>query len=117
MGDGDAEGAIDAFTAADEALEGRADAAEISVCRRRCDIWAQLAQVHRAIGNMDEADRRLSDAVVCLSNIRAVEGIAAVGRRALAQLQEMTADAKEGAEPEAKMSGNPEAAPSASEEQ
>lgn len=72
--DGDPEGAIDAFTAADEILEERPQA-EIPVRRRRVDVWAQLAQVHRAIGDLETADERLSEAVRVLSEIAAAGGV------------------------------------------
>lgn len=78
--DGDAEGAVDAYLAADELLEGRADANEPTILRRRVDIWAQLAQVHRAVGDLDEADRRLSDAVRVLSDLQTVGGTLAAMR-------------------------------------
>jgi len=66
--DGDPEGAIDAFTAADEILQEKPQT-DTTVRRRRVDVWAQLAQVHRAVGDLETADERLSEAVRVLSDI------------------------------------------------
>jgi hypothetical protein len=79
--DGDAEGAVDAFTAADEALLRRGEpedpaghqTAPTAVKRRRADIWAQMAQVYRACGDFDAADKHLSDAVASLTALRETE--------------------------------------------
>ncbi|CAK0886205.1 unnamed protein product [Prorocentrum cordatum] len=60
--DGDAEGAVDAFTAADEVLAER-PAEEPGVQRRRAEVWMELAQALRAGGDLDGAERQLSGAV------------------------------------------------------
>jgi len=68
--DGDPEGAIDAFTAADEVLQLRT-AENPGVRRMRAEVWAQLAQVYRGCGDLEEADQKLSDTVRCLSELMA----------------------------------------------
>lgn len=66
--DGDLEGAADALLAADEILAER-PAQEPQVRLRRADIWGQLAQVQRARGRLDAADRHLSAAVNSLAEL------------------------------------------------
>ncbi|CAK0886206.1 unnamed protein product [Prorocentrum cordatum] len=66
--DGDAEGAVDAFTAADEVLAER-PAEEPGVQRRRAEVWMELAQALRAGGDLDGAERQLSGAVDSLEGL------------------------------------------------
>lgn len=70
--DGDLEGAVDAFTAADEVLAAR-PGDEPRLRLRRTELWGQLAQVHRACGNLDAADRHLSEAVNVLNDMVAAD--------------------------------------------
>eukprot|EP00927_Polykrikos_kofoidii_P001834 TRINITY_DN10711_c0_g1_i1.p1 TRINITY_DN10711_c0_g1~~TRINITY_DN10711_c0_g1_i1.p1 ORF type:complete len:986 (+),score=242.09 TRINITY_DN10711_c0_g1_i1:222-3179(+) len=62
--DGDGEGALDAFEAADDFLADRKDV-ELSVKRRRADIWTQVAQVYKGCGELELADEQLTRAVKC----------------------------------------------------
>jgi len=70
--DGDAEGGIDALTAADEILAARQDAG-VTIKRRRSELWSQLAQIYRSCGDLDTADEHLSKAVLALSDMVHVE--------------------------------------------
>jgi len=65
--DGDPEGAIDAYTAAEEILiEKPRDDWQV---KRRTDIWLQAAQVCRGCGDLDSADEQLSQAIYCLTEL------------------------------------------------
>lgn len=66
--DNDLEGAVDALLAADEIL-GERPSQDAEVRLRRTDVWGQLAQVQRARGRLDEADRHLSNAINCLTEL------------------------------------------------
>mmetsp|Transcript_77 Transcript_77/g.263 ORF Transcript_77/g.263 Transcript_77/m.263 type:complete len:756 (-) Transcript_77:359-2626(-) len=76
--EGDAEGAIDAFDAADEVLAGRCEESEgaqsaqgaegaqgvdLQKRQRRAEIAMQAAQVYRGCGDLDAAHGRLSESV------------------------------------------------------
>lgn len=71
--DGDPEGALDAFQAADEIMEERGSL-EPRVQQRRASIWGQLAQVHRCCGELDMADEKLTQAVEVLERLAEAEG-------------------------------------------
>jgi len=62
--DGDLEGTLDAFTAADEVLGDRPEDPDVQ--QRRTEIWGQLAQVYRSAGLLDQADERLTAAVTLM---------------------------------------------------
>ncbi|CAE7867408.1 smd2, partial [Symbiodinium necroappetens] len=54
--DGDGEGAIDAYTAADEVLAERMQAEkDLQLMRRRAQIWGLMAQVYRRAGRLGAA--------------------------------------------------------------
>ncbi|CAE7750552.1 unc-89, partial [Symbiodinium microadriaticum] len=65
--DGDGEGAIDAYTAADEVLAERMQAEkDLQLMRRRAQIWGLMAQVYRHAGRLGAAERRLAAATATL---------------------------------------------------
>jgi len=69
--EGDADGAVDAFAAADEILEDRPGprGGDPKVKQRRAEIWMQCAQVFRLCGDLEGADDQLSTAVKNLQEI------------------------------------------------
>lgn len=70
----DLEGAVDAYTAADEVLADRPGSeADPDVQRRRSQLWGKLAQIHRVCGHLETADEKLSAAVECLQNLLVTE--------------------------------------------
>lgn len=78
--DGDSEGSLDAFTAADEVLadrqatlQGDSPSIACDLKRRRANIWTQQAQVYRAEGNLDMAEKRLTEAIACLTEMNEVD--------------------------------------------
>jgi hypothetical protein len=66
--DGDMPAAIDALLAADEVLAGRSQDVETKL--QRADVCRQLGAVYRSSGDLEAADRRLSDAA---RNLAALE--------------------------------------------
>jgi len=65
--DGDGEGAVDAYTAADEVLAERMQAEkDLQLMRRRAQIWGLMAQVYRHAGRLGAAERRLAAATATL---------------------------------------------------
>lgn len=69
--DGDAEGAIDAYAAADEVLTERAEAEkDPGLLLQRAKLWGKVAQVHRKNGDLEAADRHLEAAMYSLEQLR-----------------------------------------------
>mmetsp|Transcript_31860 Transcript_31860/g.74481 ORF Transcript_31860/g.74481 Transcript_31860/m.74481 type:complete len:714 (-) Transcript_31860:64-2205(-) len=66
--DADMEGAIDAFTAADEILVTRPGSTP-TVQLQRAELWLQLAQVHKAWGDLEAADEHLSDTISSMGDL------------------------------------------------
>ena len=76
----DAEGALDAYAAADEILTQR-EARPALV--RRARIWGLAAQVHRKMGDLEAADRHLEAAMYSLELLSPC----AEGRQVMRDLQ------------------------------
>eukprot|EP00435_Cladocopium_sp_Y103_P043191 s1426_g12.t1 len=68
--DGDAEGAIDAYAAADEVLTERGAEKDTGLLLQRAKLWGKVAQVHRKSGDLEAADRHLEAAMYSLEQLR-----------------------------------------------
>lgn len=83
--DGDPEGAIDAFTAAEEIIIDKPQ--DNAQKKRRTELWMQSAQVCRGCGDYDSADEQLSQAVRILSELTKSEAANSEYRDCLKEAQ------------------------------